>query len=153
MITLASGSRVISAIRADLRDVVAPAVSDPAAALTLQMIDMVLGQLEASADDQGAWMREEIADVEALAETVLAERAELEPVAAALAALRAGRAPSERLGELRAEYKLASEVLSVILESLVAEPGPLRDRALAVLGARLARELRIRGEFTLVGYT
>lgn len=156
MITLAAGSQVLSAVRADLRDVVAPTVTDPTAKLTLQMIDMVLGQLENSADDQGAWMREEINDIEQLADTALADE-DLHPKAptirAALAALRAGRAPSERLSELRAEYKLASEVLSVVLEAIVATPGPLKDRALGVLGARLEREQTIRGEFTLVGQT
>ena len=74
MITLAAGSRVISAVRADLRDVVAPTVTDPTAKLTLQMIDMVLGQLENSADDQGAWMREEIADIEEIGRASRRER-------------------------------------------------------------------------------
>ena len=151
MITLAAGSQVISAVRADLRDVVAPTVTDPTAKLTLQMIDMVLGQLENSADDQGAWMREEIADIEQLADEVLAALPDAPGLTEALEALRTGRAPSERLGELRAEYKLASEVLSVVLEAVVATPGPLKDRALAVLGARLEREQTIRGEFVLVG--
>ncbi|HTK61842.1 MAG TPA: hypothetical protein VL595_05670 [Pseudonocardia sp.] len=153
MITLAAGSKVIGAVRADLRDVVAPTVTDPTAKLTLQMIDMVLGQLENSADDQGAWMHEEIADIEALADEVLAALPEAPGLGDALAALRAGRAPSERLGELRAEYKLASEVLSVVLEAVVGTPGSLKDRALGVLGARLQREQTIRGEFTLVGQT
>jgi protein-S-isoprenylcysteine O-methyltransferase Ste14 len=135
MITLAAGCQVISAVRADLRDVVAPTITDPTAQLTLQMIDFVLGQLEASADDQGAWMREEIADIEALADEVVAALPDVASVPQALDALRAGRAPSERLSELRDEYKLASEVLSVVLEALVATPGPQRDRALAVLGA------------------
>lgn len=158
MITLAAGSQVISAVRADLRDVVAPTVTDPTAKLTLQMIDMVLGQLENSADDQGAWMREEIAAIEELADAALADEVlpTLPGASAlrdALTALRNGRAPSERLGELRAEYKLASEVLSVVLETVVGTPGPLKDRALGVLGARLEREQTIRGEFTLVGQT
>lgn len=151
MITLAAGAKVISAVRADLRDVVAPTVTDPTATLTLQMIDMVLGQLETSVDDQGAWMREEIADIEQLADEVLAALPETPALGAALTALRTGRAPSERLGELRAEYKLASEVLSVVLEAVVGIPGPLKDRALGVLGARLEREQAIRGEFVLVG--
>jgi hypothetical protein len=151
VITLAAGSQVIAAVRADLRDVVAPTVTDPTAKLTLQMIDMVLGQLENSADDQGAWMREEIADIEALADEVLTALPDAPGLSGALSALRAGRAPSERLGELRAEYKLASEVLSVVLEAVVATPGPLKDRALGVLGARLDREQTIRGEFVLVG--
>jgi hypothetical protein len=153
VITLAGSSQVISAVRADLRDVVAPTVTDPTAQLTLQMIDFVLGQLEASTDDQGAWMREEIADIEALADEVVATLPDVARVRQTLDALRAGRAPSERLGELRAEYKLASEVLSVVLEALVVAPGPLRDRALGVLGARLEREQTIRGEFVLVGQT
>jgi hypothetical protein len=153
MITLAAGSQVISAVRADLRDVVAPTVTDPTAKLTLQMIDMVLGQLENGADDQGAWMHKEIADIEALADEVLTALPEAGAVSGALAALRTGRAPSERLSELPAEYKLASEVLSVVLEAVVATPGPLKDRALGVLGARLEREQTIRGEFVLVGQT
>jgi len=153
MITLAAGSQVISAVRADLREVVAPTVTDPTATLTLQMIDMVLGQLENSADDQGAWMREEIAGIEALADEVLPALPDTRAVAEALAGLRAGRAPSERLGEVRAEYKLASEVLSVVLEAVVSTPGPLKDRALGVLAARLEREQTIRGEFVLVGQT
>jgi hypothetical protein len=153
VITLAAGSQVISAVRADLRDVVAPTVTDPTAKLTLQMIDMVLGQLENSADDQGAWMHEEIATVEVLAEEVLSALPEAPGLRDSLDSLRNGRAPSERLNEVRAEYKLASEVLSVVLETVVGTPGPLKDRALAVLGARLEREQTIRGEFVLVGQT
>jgi hypothetical protein len=153
LITLVGDPRGVAVIRAELRDVVAPAVTDPRAAMSLKMIDMLLGQLERLIDHQGAWMHEEIAAIEELADAALEEAPELPGVADALDGLRTGRARSEHLDEVRAEYYLASELLSLIIEGLAHSSGSLQDRALDVLGQRLDREVAIRGEFELVGQT
>jgi hypothetical protein len=97
-------------------------------------------------------MREEIAGLEACAESVLADGGDPSgAVGAALAELRTNRAQTEHTADVRAEYALASEVLSRSLEAGLAAGGELAARVRGVLEQRLARELQIRGGFALVG--
>ena len=151
MITLVGNARAVEVIRAELATVVAPAVSDTRAAMSLQMIDSLLGQLERLIDYQGAWMREEIDAIAAIAERVTNDHPDRKALADPLRELRARRAPDGLLPELRAEYHQASELLSRMIEDLSSTPGELQDAALALLSSRLDRELMIRGEFQLVG--
>jgi hypothetical protein len=118
--------------------------------MSLQMIDSLLAQLERLIDHQGAWLRDEIDSIASLAERMIDADAGLS-VSDSLIELRAHRAPDGNLPELRIEYRYASELLSEMIESQAATPGPLQDEALSVLSGRLDRELTIRGEFQLVG--
>jgi hypothetical protein len=152
MITQPSCSRYLDVIRDELRTSVAPAVSDPAALATLGMIDSILANVITRCDHEVAWMREEIARIEQAAEAVLEAGADRTgTVAAGLEELRANRSPSDHTADVRAEYDLAGEVLSRSLEAGLAAGPPLAALVRGVLEERLAREIEIRGEFSLVG--
>jgi hypothetical protein len=152
MITQPSCSRYLEVVRDELRGTVAPAVTDPAAQAALGMIDSILASVAARCDHEVAWMREEIADVSAVASAVLAADADDSGrVASALAGLRSGRAASDHTDDVRAEYDLAGEVLSRSLEAGLAHGGELAALVRGALERRLAREVAIRGDFSLVG--
>jgi hypothetical protein len=152
MITQPSCSRYLDVIRDELRTSVAPAVTDPAALATLGMIDSILANVIARCDHEVAWMREEIARVEHAAEAVLDAGADPGgTVAAGLETLRANRSASDHTADVRAEYDLAGEVLSRSLEAGLAAGPPLAALVRGVLEERLAREIEIRGDFSLVG--
>jgi len=152
VITQPSCGRYLEVVREELRATVAPAVTDPAAQAALGMIDSILAAVATRCDHEVAWMREEIADIEACATAVLDAGADpAGMVAEALAALRAHRSPSDHTGDVRAEYDLAGEVLSRSLEAGLARGGELAGVVRGALERRLAREMQIRGEFSLVG--
>ena len=151
MITIATSARAIAVIRQELTDVVLPTVTDQRAIMSLQMIDFTLRQLETAHDNQLAWMREEIAEIDALAAQVIKGNPASSAVKAAVAAHEAKRTNNLDLENARQEYSLAGEVLSCIVELTMSVPGGLRDATMAVMGRRLAREAAIRGEFKLVG--
>jgi uncharacterized protein len=99
-----------------------------------------------------AWIREEIAQIEKGAQAVITAQADGEgQVATALRALQAKHSPSDHLPDLHDEYNLAGEVLSCALEAALPVGGALRKTVEAILAARLAREVEIRGEFALAG--
>ena len=152
MITQPSCGRYLEVVRDELRGTVAPAVTDPAAQAALGMIDSILASVAARCDHEVAWMREEIADVEACAGLVLDAGADRGGhVTTALAALRSGRSPSDHTEDVRAEYDLAGELLSRSLEAGLAHGGELAVLVRGALERRLAREVQIRGDFSLVG--
>jgi hypothetical protein len=158
MIARPSSRQLLETVRAELCGNIRSSVTDPDALARLDMIDSILGSVITRADDEVAWLREEIAAIERAASAVLAADADHGGrVAEALAALRANRAgrlhPSDRdrLPALHAEYNLAGEVLSRALEAGTRAGGELRTRVEAVLADRLHREAHIRGEFSLAG--
>ncbi|GAA5149115.1 hypothetical protein GCM10023321_12510 [Pseudonocardia eucalypti] len=150
MIARPSSRQLLQTVRTELRTGIRAAVTDPDALTRLDMLDSILGSVIARADDEAAWLREEITAIETVADRLLGEHADA-GVAEALARLRARRAPSSRLPELHAEYALAGEVLSRCLEAAVRTGGELRTAVEAVLSDRLRREVAIRGEFSLAG--
>jgi hypothetical protein len=152
MISKPPCSRLLAVVRAELASTVAPTVSDPSIAAVLGMIDSILQNVGTRCDHEVAWMREEIAEIEAVAgEVVAADADDGALVGAALADLRAHRSPSDHTADVQAEYDLAGEVLSRALDATLPVRGALRERVRSVLEHRLSREVEIRGEFTLVG--
>lgn len=152
MISQPSSARLIDAVRQALRENIAPVVSDPTALNLLGMIDSLLDNAARRCGHEIAWMREEIAAIEAVADRVCAGAAGADGrVAAALAELRAHRAASEHIDAVAPEYNCAGEVLSRCLESEFGDDDALRSAIAAVLDARLAREAALRGNFALVG--
>lgn len=145
-------SQLLEAVRAALRQDVAPAVSDPKVAQTLGMIDAILRGVAVRCDHEIAWMREEIAEIEQTAEALIAEGIDSGGrVTEALFDLRSNRSGSDHVDDVQAEYDRAGEVLSRCLEAALPAGGPIRQRSVAVLQSRLAREVQIRGDFELVG--
>lgn len=152
MISSPSCARLLEVVRAELRATVAPVVSDPSITAALGMIDSILQNVGVRCDHEVAWMREEIAEIEVVADAVVAANADTESrVSAALEQLRTHRSPSDHTPDVQAEYNLASEVLSCALEAAIPTGGTLRDRVRSVLEHRLRREVEIRGNFTVVG--
>lgn len=152
MITQPSCSRYLEVVRQELRATVGPAVTDPAAQAALGMIDSILAGVMTRCDHEVAWMREEIADIEACAATVIAAAADTDGrVADSLTRLRTHRSPTDHTEDVRAEYDLAGEVLSRALEAGLSAGGETTSVVRDALRRRLAREMQIRGDFSLVG--
>lgn len=152
MISEPSCARLLEVVRAELQSTVAPAVSDARTRAALGMIDSILANVSARCDHEVAWMREEIADIETVADNVIAAGADPQlRVSAALDVLRAHRSPSDHTDDVGAEYDRASEVLSCALEATLPGSDVLRQQVRSVLKRRLRREIEIRGDFTVVG--
>jgi hypothetical protein len=150
MITQPSTSRLIEVIRGQLADVVAPNVTDPAAAGALHMIDRVLQTLEVRAENEIAWMIEAIGEIQLVATEVVPGLPDPAGASAALARLEPG--DSLKLSDVSADFDRAGRLLSELLEATVGLDGAARERVLGLLDRRLERELAVQGaDFALVG--
>lgn len=151
MITQPSTPRLIAVIRDQLK-AITPAISDPAAAAGVGMLDRVLMSLEVRAEHEIAWMVEAVTDIDAAAREVIPTLGDGAAVQAALDALEAGRTGSLHLSDVTAEFDLAGRLLSELLEATSSTEGAARDRVLALLERRLANEMAVQGaDFALVG--
>jgi hypothetical protein len=154
MITRPSSEQLVRAVRAELTEHVKPTVSDPAILESLGMIDSLLAMVERRVDGEAAWLREEVAAIEAAAAEIAGTHDDRDGrVAAALAELRPARgtAGGSEMDALRREYSAAGEVLSRCLEVALPLGGRRRQQFEEILHTRLAREVSIRGDFSLVG--
>jgi hypothetical protein len=166
MITRPTSEQLVRVVRAELTEHVKTKIENPAVLESLGMVDALLAMVERRVDGEAAWMREEIAAIErAAAEIVGTDDDRDGRVGAGLADLRAARetesepamesgleTESEPAMEiLRREYSAAGEVLSRCLEAVLPVGGERRQRFEEILRTRLAREVLIRGEFSLVG--
>lgn len=151
MITQPSTPRLLEVIREQLA-AFAPALSDPAAAAGLQMLDRVLTTLEVRAEHEIAWMVEAVTEITEVAQDVIPRLAEPQAAQAALDALQAGRTGSLHLTEVAADFNLAGRLLSELLEATAATEGESRERVLGLLERRISREMAVQGaDFALVG--
>jgi hypothetical protein len=154
MIARPTASQVVEAIRRELRDVVAPTVSDPTAAGSLEMVDALLSSLAIRCDHELAWMREEIAATTAAARAVLDAGLDSSgSITQALADFDGANPASDHLDDVVRAYDLSGELLSRCVEVAVPAGGEIRDTVLSVLETRLAHEVEIRGDFSLAGRT
>lgn len=151
MITRPDPEQVLTAVRAELRDKIAPRIDDAALSVTLQMIDNILENVATRAMHEIAWMREECDAIEATVAAVL-EALPDAPTAAALEAYRTGRTSSLHHADVRADYDRATEALSCALEATIAHGDPrLTAPLVALLQERNAHELQIMGNWGFVG--
>ena len=153
MITRPTTAQLIDVVRRELAERVAPAVTDPQAATSLQMVDHILRTLAIRAEHEAGWMAEEIAAIEAVGGQVAGSGLPgALAVADALAAFRAGRGAGRSTAEVTEDYNAATEVLSRCLEATFSIEGDLRDAVLGLLDQRLAHETEVIGpDFQLVG--
>jgi len=152
MIVRPSSRQLLESVREELRTTIADAVADAEAQARLAMIDSVLASVAVRSEHEVAWIREEIAEIEEGARAVIAAGADGgDRVAEALADLDGRRAASDLVSELHGEYDAAGEVLSRSIEAALPAGGELRQRIEGILARRLAREVEIRGEFSLAG--
>jgi hypothetical protein len=151
MITKPTTAQLIDEVRRTLTSTVAPAVDDPQVQGSLQMIDHILSTLAIRAENELAWMLDEIDDIERVAGRVAEELPDASAVVEALDALRTSTYGSRSISDVTERYALASEVLSCVVEATMSAAGPLRDEVSALLDRRLASETDVIGEFQLVG--
>jgi hypothetical protein len=151
MITRPTTAQLIDEVRRELASTVAPAVDDPQVQGSLQMIDHILSTLAVRADNEIAWMTEEIDDVQRVVTRVADAVADGAAVREALDALQTACDPGLSLSAVTDRYALASEALSRAVEATMSTGGPLRDEVASLLDRRLAHETDVIGAFQLVG--
>jgi len=150
MITKPTSAQLLEEVRQTLASTVAPAVDDPQVQASLQMIDHILSALAVRAENEIAWMMEEIDDVQRVVDRVAESVADSASLREALDALQTAYDPGLALSSVTSRYALASEALSRAVEATMSTAGPLRDEVSALLDGRLAHETDVIGEFQLV---
>ena len=153
MITRPTTAQLLEVVRRELTERVAPAVTDPQAVTSLQMIDHILQTLAVRADHEIGWMVEEMAAIEAVGQQVAESELPGAPaVGDALTAFRSSRSSAGSTAEITESYNAATEVFSRCVEATFAGGGALRDAVTALLDQRLAHETDVIGpDFQLVG--
>ena len=150
MITKPTSAQLLEEVRQTLASTVAPAVDDPQVQASLQMIDHILSALAVRAENEIAWMMEEIDDVQRVVGRVAESVADSASLREALDALQTACDPGLALSSVTSRYALASEALSRAVEATMSTAVPLRDEVSALLDRRLAHETDVIGEFQLV---
>ena len=153
MITRPTTPQLIDVVRRELSEHVAPAVSDPQVATSLQMIDHILRTLAVRAGHELGWMTEEMDAIEAVGERIAStDLPGASGVGEALSAFRSQRSAAVDSASIIEDYNHATEVLSRCVETTFEHPGELRDAVTALLDQRLAHEVDVIGpDFQLVG--
>jgi hypothetical protein len=143
-------AQLVTAIRAQLSEVVAPAVEDPAAGRVLGMVDHLLQTIAVRAEHEIEWMVAHVDDVVGLAEEIVAGEGGSESIDLALNRYRAEHRRSLSTSAMTANFALANGVLSAILETTVSDDGPLARRARDLMRRDVAHAVDIVGDFVLV---
>lgn len=152
MISLPSTEQIILDCRRELLEVIGPEVTSDAAKVSVQMIENILRNAAERAAHEIAWMHDETAAMESFANDTLAAIPKATGVANALAALHAGPRASLHLADVATVYSLGGEALSYALEAAFAGGhDALATRAAALLAARSEHEVRVMGEWGMVG--
>src|SRR3981189_1746029 len=121
MMSTPTVAQLVSAIRAQLSEVVAPAVEDPAAGRVLAMIDHLLQTIAVRAEHVIEWMVAHIDDVARLAGEFPAGGGGAERIALGLSQYRAEHQNSLSASAMTADFALANGVLSAMLEATVSD--------------------------------
>jgi len=150
MMSTPTVAQLVTAIRAQLSEVVAPAVDDPAAGRVLGMVDHLLQTIAVRAEHEIEWMVAHVDDVVGLAEEFVDGEGGSESIALALNRYRAEHRPSLSTSAMTENFALANGVLSAILETTVSDDGPLARRARDLMRRDVAHAVDVVGDFVLV---
>jgi len=150
MMSTPTVAQLVTAIRAQLSEVVAPAVEDPAAGRVLGMVDHLLQTIAVRAEHEIEWMVAHVDDVVGLAEEFVDGERGSESIALALNRYRAEHRRSLSTSAVTENFALANGVLSAILETTVSDEGPLARRARDLLRRDVTHAVDIVGDFVLV---
>jgi hypothetical protein len=150
MMSTPTVAQLVAAIRAQLSEVIAPAVEDPAAGGALAMIDHLLQTIAIRSEHEIEWMVAHVDRVVRLAEQFVDHEGGSESVDLALSRYRAEHQDSLSASAVTANFALANGVLSAILEATVSDEGPLARRARDLVRRDVAHGVDIVGEFELV---
>ncbi len=136
----------------ELTGVVLPAVTDPAAQVSVIMVETVLRNAAVRAAHEVAWMREETAEITGYARAVAGQVPGDEPLGAALAALASAPADSLHLDDVAETYCRAGQALSAALEAAIAGrlTGLVR-RGEDILDTRAGRETDVMAGWSPTG--
>jgi hypothetical protein len=146
MITRPAPAELLQALRADLKEKLAPELTSPQAHAALAMADLVLGHVQATVDGELRWIRCEIDMIDGVAEVMIDAGADTDgSVQAALVAARGARSEGWDALAAREDYGRSSELLSRCLEAGVRAGGEARAVAEAALEQRVTREVEIKG--------
>ena len=152
MLSRPTTEQILLDCRNELLTTIDGALTDPAAKIAVQMMENVLRNCAARSGHEIAWMHEEIAEIVDYTAQVAASAGSTPAVVAASQRYTDERSGSLHLDDVCHDYDLAGESLSVALEAaLAADDAALVEAGRALLGRRLAHELEIMGEWTMVG--
>jgi hypothetical protein len=147
MLSTPTTDQVLVAIATELREVIAPNVTDDRATVALQQIDQLLARAARRSGGEIGWMVEEMAAIDA----ALSSWSD-ESVTTALAAYRAAAATSWHLADVRSRYHLASVALEAAIDHAFASGDTAAQAAVReLLDQRIANEQTILGTLDLVG--
>jgi hypothetical protein len=152
MLSRPTTDQILLDCRAELLGAIDSAIADPQVKIAVQMMENVLRNCAARSAHEIAWMHDETAAMITYAHDVAASSCATTAVSAALHDFAAQRSDSLHLDAVSATYSLAGECLSAAIEAAVAGGDHELERAgRALLDQRLANELEIMGEWTMVG--
>jgi hypothetical protein len=136
----------------ELRETVAPAVTDPTVRIRLEMVEQLVASCAVRAAHEISWMEAECVVMEAYAADVLATLGDEGRLGERLEAYRSERARSLELEDRVAEYDRAGRAFAVALE-LAMHRGhdELSARAREIVTQRRNRETETRPGFYLPG--
>jgi hypothetical protein len=135
----------------EVRESIAPAVSDPTVRVRLEMLEQILASCAIRAANEIAWLSEESAVMEAYAHAVLAALPD-DRLASLLTAYRAGRTDRLDLESRVADYDRAGRAFAAALELAMAQGHEgLSARARELVSQRRDREGQLRPRFYLPG--
>jgi hypothetical protein len=154
MISKPTTPQLIDAACVELETKIAPAVSDPAAKVVVDMALAVLRGAAIRSANEVAWMRAESDAVDQLAQRLIGELPDAKELAEAHRAYIEGRTGSLYLQDVLADYERASEVLSRAAEAVYQDGSAERIAAVRKLfDQRMANEKTVIGEFMAAGRT
>jgi hypothetical protein len=152
MIAKPTTEQLIDAVRVDLRDRVAPLVSDPIARMALDMSIAILGSAAVRSSHELAWMLEECDAVEAAARRLAERLPDPGPIADALAACERHAGAGRDLAGVHARYAQAGEVLARLGDAAYdADDAEAIREVWALLEQRRAHQDIVTGGYTAVG--
>jgi hypothetical protein len=146
-----SVAALLTAIRDQLSTAVSPALADDGPKKLLAAIDHLLQTIVVRCEHEIDWMVGHTADVVELAERFVAGGAAPEPVAAALQRYREGKRPGLTASVVTANFALAAEVLSTMLEATSTADSEIAVAAKELMARDVQRGVDIVGDdFVLV---
>lgn len=153
MIVRPTTSQLLRDVRHELVETITPEVTSATAQVALEQIDIILEQCAMRADNEIAWMVEEIAEINEYVGRVV-DATHDEPTAAALQAARHEAGGSLVLDSMCDDYNRMSEALSCAIEACMGDPdrAELLAEAIGILQTRRSeREVEVRANWRLVG--
>ena len=151
MITRPTTAQILEDCAREVRETVAPAVTDPTVRVRLEMLEQLLASCAVRAGFEMAWMAEETAEMVRLTEQVVTATADAR-VAALHATWLEGRTDSLVLEDRIADYDRAGRAFAAALEvAMHSTLDELVEQVRVIIGHRRDHETSTRPGFYLPG--